>query len=242
MTNSRVETIVEVPGYSGRFVFVKCGSLIRITDVCGTQIGDLFAISQENDLEFLSASVTRSVTWRLFPQVGQAFYTTSRRPILTFLEDHSPGIHDMLFATADDCQRQRHGTDQQRHRVLGGRDPCRLALHRSGQAGSESLHESFNGCLRDEFLNETLFTSFMHARLALEEWRRDYNTVRPHSRIGWLTPAAHAATFSPQPGQGAALLDGCAPWPVAPIVQEESNAQPYAMLARVCRTRFFLTV
>ena len=54
--------------------------------------------------------------------------------------------------------------------------------------------ESFNGRLRDEFLNETLFTSLMQARLALEEWRRDYNTVRPHSRIGWLTPAAYAAT------------------------------------------------
>ena len=42
--------------------------------------------------------------------------------------------------------------------------------------------ESFNGRLRDEFLNETLFTSLMQARLALEDWRRDYNTVRPHSR------------------------------------------------------------
>ena len=93
--------IVEVPGYSGQFVFVKRGAFIRITDVCGTQIGDLFAISRENDFEFLSASVTRSVTWRLFPQVGQSFYTTSRRPILTFLEDHSPGIHDMLFAPCD---------------------------------------------------------------------------------------------------------------------------------------------
>jgi putative transposase len=37
--------------------------------------------------------------------------------------------------------------------------------------------ESFNGRLRDEFLNETLFTSLMQARLALEEWRRDYNPV-----------------------------------------------------------------
>ena len=36
--------------------------------------------------------------------------------------------------------------------------------------------ESFNGRLRDEFLNETLFTSLMQARLALEDWRRDYNT------------------------------------------------------------------
>jgi transposase InsO family protein len=37
------------------------------------------------------------------------------------------------------------------------------------------------GRLRDEFLNETLFTSLMQARLALEDWRRDYNAVRPHS-------------------------------------------------------------
>ena len=87
--------------------------------------------------------------------------------------------------------------------------------------------ESFNGRLRDEFLNETLFTSLMQARLALEEWRRDYNTVRPHSRIGWLTPAAYAAKFSPQPAQGAALPNGSAPWPVAPTVHD-GNRQTLA--------------
>jgi putative transposase len=75
--------------------------------------------------------------------------------------------------------------------------------------------ESFNGCLRNEFLNETLFTSLAQARAALEEWRSDYNSVRPYSGIGWLTPAAYAARFSTQPGQGAALLDGSAPWPAA---------------------------
>ena len=56
--------------------------------------------------------------------------------------------------------------------------------------------ESFNGRLRDELLNETLFRSLSHARIALEGWRRDYNTDRPHSRLGWLTPAAYAATFT----------------------------------------------
>jgi putative transposase len=86
--------------------------------------------------------------------------------------------------------------------------------------------ESFNGRLRDEFLNETLFTSLMQARLALEEWRRDYNTVRPHSRIGWLTPAEHAAQFSPQPGQGAALRHRSAPCPVAPTVQDGNRQTP----------------
>ncbi|WP_395828785.1 transposase, partial [Elstera sp.] len=49
--------------------------------------------------------------------------------------------------------------------------------------------ESFNGRLRDECLNETLFTSLAHARRLLAEWQKDYNTVRPHSKLGGRTPA-----------------------------------------------------
>ena len=92
-----------------------------------------------------------------------------------------------------------------------------------GKPVQNAFIESFNGRLRDEFLNETLFTSLAQARAALEEWRRDYNTVRPHSRIGWLTPAVYAAQFSPQRDQGAALRNGSAPWPVAPTVQDENR-------------------
>jgi len=95
-----------------------------------------------------------------------------------------------------------------------------------GKPVQNAFIESFNGRLRDEFLNETLFTSLAQARAALEEWRRDYNTVRPHSRIGWLTPAVYAEQFSPQPGQGAALIHGSAPWPVAsPEQLEKINRQ-----------------
>jgi putative transposase len=61
--------------------------------------------------------------------------------------------------------------------------------------------ESFNGRLWDEFLNETLFTSPAAARLALEGWRRECNNIRPHSGIGWLTPAICATKFSPQRNQ-----------------------------------------
>lgn len=53
------------------------------------------------------------------------------------------------------------------------------------------------------------------SRIYREDWRRDYNTVRLHSRIGWLTPAANAAQLSPRRDHGAALGDGSAPWPVA---------------------------
>ena len=94
-----------------------------------------------------------------------------------------------------------------------------------GKPVQNAFIESFNGRLRDEFLNETLFTSLAQARAALEEWRRDYNTVRPHSRIGWLTPAAYTEQFLMQRGQGAALTTGSAPWPLATDQTEEFNRQ-----------------
>lgn len=97
-----------------------------------------------------------------------------------------------------------------------------------GKPVQNAFIESFNGRLRDEFLNETLFTSLPQARLALEDWRRDYNTVRPHSSLGWLTPAAYAAQFSPQRGQGAALRNGSAPWPVAAPVYDVNSRQTLA--------------
>jgi len=94
-----------------------------------------------------------------------------------------------------------------------------------GKPVQNAFIESFNGRLRDEFLNETLFTSLAQVRISLEEWRRDYNTVRPHSRIGWLTPAAYTEQISRQRGQGAALTTGSAPWPLTTDHTEEFNRQ-----------------
>jgi putative transposase len=56
--------------------------------------------------------------------------------------------------------------------------------------------ESFNGRLRDELLNETLFPSLNHARATLAVWRKDHNTERPHSRLSWQTPVEFAETFT----------------------------------------------
>ncbi len=60
----------------------------------------------------------------------------------------------------------------------------------------------------------------MQTRRALEEWRRDYDTVRPHSDIDWLTPADYAAKFTSQPGQGTTHREGSAPWRVASITAD----------------------
>lgn len=65
-----------------------------------------------------------------------------------------------------------------------------------GKPAQNAFIESFNGRLRDELLNETLFRSLTHARLELDVWRIDYNQHRPHGRLGWLTPAGYAARWA----------------------------------------------
>ena len=69
--------------------------------------------------------------------------------------------------------------------------------------------------MRDGLLNETLYRSQPHARVVLEAWRRDYNELRPHSKLGWLTPAAYASALTGQIGRPAALVDDCAGRPLA---------------------------
>jgi putative transposase len=86
-----------------------------------------------------------------------------------------------------------------------------------GKPQQNAFIESFNGRLRDEFLNETLFSSLAQARVELNEWRHDYNPERPHSALANLTPIAYAARIALVPQQAEALRspEGFAPRPVA---------------------------
>ena len=94
-----------------------------------------------------------------------------------------------------------------------------------GKPTQNAFVESFNGRLRDEFLNETLFTTLAQARALLAAWKDDYNTIRPHSALGNLTPTEYADRGAPQPQRGGALryTNGSAPRPVAPPSPLGSN-------------------
>jgi putative transposase len=61
--------------------------------------------------------------------------------------------------------------------------------------------ESFNGKLRDEFLNGEIFYSLKEAQILTERWRVEYNTERPHSALGYRPPAPQAI-LPKQPGHG----------------------------------------
>ena len=52
--------------------------------------------------------------------------------------------------------------------------------------------ESFNGKLRDELLDREIFTTLEEAKVLIEQWRRNYNQVRPHSALGYQPPAPEA--------------------------------------------------
>ena len=52
--------------------------------------------------------------------------------------------------------------------------------------------ESFNGKLRDELLNREIFTTLLEAKVLIENWRKEYNQVRPHSSLGYRPPAPEA--------------------------------------------------
>ncbi|ANM17187.1 IS3 family insertion sequence transposase domain-containing protein [Rhizobium sp. N541] len=60
----------------------------------------------------------------------------------------------------------------------------------------DGYFESFNGRMRDELLNESLFFGLDHARSATAEWANDHNHFRPHSSLGYQTQAHFAGTIA----------------------------------------------
>ena len=72
------------------------------------------------------------------------------------------------------------------------RTGVQLKLIEPGKPNQNAYVESFNGRLRDECLNEHWFTSLVHAKQVIEDWRREYNEQRPKKSLGGLTPASYA--------------------------------------------------
>jgi uncharacterized protein YcgI (DUF1989 family) len=122
----KVDREVRIPARSGVGLRVAAGEYIQIVDVEGRGCADFFALAAANPSEYLSASHTRVQVDRLFPHVGQSFFSSLRRPMLQFEEDRTPGVHDMLFAACD---------------------PARYAEYHV--AGRASCAENFHAALRD---------------------------------------------------------------------------------------------
>jgi uncharacterized protein YcgI (DUF1989 family) len=98
---TKTKEAFHIPARTGKGFTVRKGDLIRIVDLWGQQPVDFWALSRRDASEHLSCQHTKPSIEKLFPQEGDAAYTTHRRPIVTLVEDHSPGQHDMQFAACD---------------------------------------------------------------------------------------------------------------------------------------------
>ena len=93
-----------------------------------------------------------------------------------------------------------NGTELTSNAVLAWCGEAGIVWHyiAPGRPMQNGYVESFNGRMRDELLNETLFLGLDHARCAIADWIEDYNAERPHSSLGYATPAAYADELEKQ--------------------------------------------
>lgn len=112
----------EIPARQGRAIRVASGETLRVINTHGSQVGDFWAFAEADPGEFLSMEHLRPSLRKLAPAPGDPLVTNRRRPILTLLEDSSPGVHDTLVASCD--------------------------IHRYQQLGHEGYHDNCTDNLR----------------------------------------------------------------------------------------------
>jgi putative transposase len=95
-----------------------------------------------------------------------------------------------------------HGTEFTSNAILGWATDHQVDWHyiAPGKPMQNGFIESFNGRMRDELLNETLFLDLDQARQLIGTWAADYNTARPHSSLGYKTPTAYAEQLTAPTG------------------------------------------
>jgi putative transposase len=150
------------------------------------------SVGQIWSLDFMSDTLVDGRRFRVLAVMDQC----SRECLLAVADTSMPGLRivrelDMLVAARGlpKCIVSDNGPELSGGAVLGWTGK-KLDWHyiEPGKPQQNGYTESLNGKIRDEFLNENCFCSVAEARVLLEAWRQDYNAVRPHSAIGYLTP------------------------------------------------------
>ena len=129
-----------IPARHGKAFKVSTGDTLKLINTFGTQVVDCWAINSKNLDEYMCMEASRVWLQRLNPIVGDTFVTNKRNPILTIVEDTSPGIHDTFMAACD----------KKRYELLGVEN-----YHRNC---SDNLIEALED--KNVFLEKTILASF----------------------------------------------------------------------------------
>lgn len=111
-----------IPARRGKATHVAQGESLRIINTHGHQVVDFWAFVGGNLSEHSGMEQCRATWLRMCPQVGDALYSNRRRPIMTLIEDTSPGRHDTVMAP---CDNERYGLLG----CNGYHDNCKDNLH-----------------------------------------------------------------------------------------------------------------
>lgn len=160
------------------------------------------SLNQVWSLDFLSDALSDGRRFRVLGVMDQW-----SRECLTLVADTSIGgarVVRELDALVTrygkpSCIVSDNGTELTSRAVLIWAQENGIAWHyiTPGKPRENGYTESLNGKIRDECLNENVFTGLAYARQVIEDWRQDYNDVRPHSSLGYQTPASCRASLRP---------------------------------------------
>ena len=190
------------------------------------------AANQRWSLDFMADQLANGRRFRILTMVDDF----TRECLATVADTSLPGVRVVAELERIVERRGRpaaivsdNGTEFTGRAVLAWAADQAIAWHtiQPGKPVQNAFIEAFNGRLRDECLNEHWFSSMAEARTIIEAWRIDYNTVRPHDRLGRVPPAVFAMTGDPTMLRGGALrlTEGFAPHPVAPPSPQGSNQE-----------------
>ncbi|KLO93517.1 uncharacterized protein LW93_13129 [Fusarium fujikuroi] len=114
----------QLPARQGLALPLKQGQSLQVINTHGKQVIDFWAFNPKDDREYLSMSHTRAMLSSISLRKASKLYSSRRKPILTLVEDTTPGIHDLLFPACD----------AERYRQLGAvgyHDSCHDNMHKA---------------------------------------------------------------------------------------------------------------
>ncbi len=98
---TRLNELQTIPARKGKAALLKAGQRIRIINTHGQQVVDTWAFNVCDMSEHMSMQHVRAYLDKVIPAAGDALVSNRRRPLLRFLTDTSPGVHDTLIAACD---------------------------------------------------------------------------------------------------------------------------------------------
>lgn len=126
-----------------------------------------------------------------------------------------------------------NGTELTSNAILRWSSDHRIEWHyiAPGKPMQNGFVKSFNGRMRDELLNETMFRNLAHARIVISAWTTDDNTERRHSALDYQTPADYARTLTTAIARLAARDNGSARRAIAQPAPIGVNTNPTPIAA-----------